>query len=136
MRIYSNTLLSWPQTIHVFQAARLHPGRWLNYYFYRIERVQPLVLTTHSPIEFLQENCQYYCYDKYYRDKRLEQYGNTFEMVSISNQEPEFGKETWVHIPKVAETTDVIVVRNDTAVRFPSFNYPSFATASTSTVLV
>jgi hypothetical protein len=126
MRIYSNTLLSWPQTIHVFQAARLYPGRWLNYYFYKIERVQPLVLTTHSPIEFLQENCQYYCYDNYYRDKRLEQYGNTFEMVSISNQEPEFGKETWVHIPKVAGATDIIVVRNDTAVGFPSATFNNF----------
>jgi hypothetical protein len=136
MRIYSNTLLSWPQTIHVFQAARLHPGRWLNYYFYRIERVQPLVLTTHSPIEFLQENCQYYCYDRYYRDKRLETYGNTFVSANIHHKQLGLGEETWVHIPKVAGATDIIVVRNDTALGFPSFNYSSFATASTSTVLV
>ena len=98
----------------------------MNYYFYKINHVQPLVITTHSPIEFLQENCQYYCYDKYYRDKRLEQYGNTFEMVSIANQEPDFGKETWVHIPKVAGATDVIVVRNDTAVGFPSATFNNF----------
>jgi hypothetical protein len=116
MRIYSNTLLSWPQALHVFQAARIHPGRWLNYYFYKIERVQPLVLTTHSPIEFLQENCQYYCYDKYYRDKRLEKYGNTCELVSDTNQ------QIWVHIPKVAGANDIIVVRNDSA---KGFSVPS-----------
>jgi hypothetical protein len=112
MRLYSNTLLSWPQVIHVFQGARLYPGRWLNYYFYKIEHVQPLILTSYSPIEFLQENCQYYCYDKYYRDKRLENYGNTRELVSDANQ------QIWVHIPKVAGATDIIVVRNDSANRF------------------
>ncbi len=116
MRIYSNTLLSWPQVIHVFQGARLYPGRWLNYYFYKIEHVQPLVLTSYSPIEFLQENCQYYCYDKYYRDKRLEKYGNTRELVSDANQ------QIWVHIPKVAGATDIIVVRNDSA---NGFSIPS-----------
>jgi hypothetical protein len=116
MRIYSNTLLSWPQVIHVFQGARLYPGRWLNYYFYKIEHVQPLVLTSYSPMEFLQENCQYYCYDKYYRDKRLEKYGNTRELVSDANQ------QIWVHIPKVAGATDIIVVRNDSA---NGFSIPS-----------
>lgn len=123
MRIYSNTILSWPQVIHTFQASRLYPGRWMNYYFYKIERVQPLVLTTNSPIEFLQESCQYYCYDKYYRDKRLEQYGNTFELVSISNQE---SVKTYVYIPKVAEATDIIVVQNDRAVGFPSAVLPNW----------
>ena len=113
MRIYSNTLLSCPQTLHVFQAARIYPGRWLNYYFYKVERVQPLVLTTYSPIDFLQENCQYYCYNKYYRDESYEKYGNRFEMVSVANQ------ETWVHIPKNAGATDIIVVRNDRVSGYP-----------------
>ena len=99
MRIYSNTLLSWPQTLHVFQAARIYPG--------------PLVLTTYSPIDFLQENCQYYCYDKYYRDESCEKYGNRFEMVSVANQ------ETWVHIPKNAGATDIIVVQNDRVSGYP-----------------
>lgn len=126
MRLYSNTILSWPSALHAFQAARLYPGRWHHYYLYKIQHINPLVLTTYSPIELLQENCQYYCYDKYYRDKRLEQYGNTFEMVSIANQEPDFGKETWVHIPKVAGATDVIVIRNDTAVGFPSATFNDF----------
>lgn len=109
MRIYSNILLSWPQTIHVFQAARLYPGQWRNYNIYKINCVQPLVLTSYSPMELLQENCQYYCYNKYYRNKRLEKYGNTCELVSDANQ------QIWVHIPKVVEANDIIVMRNDTA---------------------
>jgi hypothetical protein len=67
-------------------------------------------------MEFLQENCQYYCYDKYHRDKRLEKYGNTRELVSDANQ------DIWVHIPKVAGATDIIVVRNDSA---NGFSVPS-----------
>lgn len=125
MRIYSNTLLSWPQVIHVFQAARLYPGRWYHYYFYKINHVQPYVLTTNSPIELLQENCQYYCYDKYYRDERLEKYGNYFEMISVANKEPEFGIETWGYIPKVAAANDIIVIRNDFAKGYPSIVSPS-----------
>jgi len=113
MRIYSNTLLSWPSALHVFQAARLYPGRWLNYNFYKIEHSNPLVLTTHSPIDFLQENCQYYCYDTYYRNESYEKYGNRFEMVSVGLQ------EIWVHIPKTAGATDIIVVRNDRVTGYP-----------------
>lgn len=126
MRIHSNTLLSWPQTLHVFQASRLYQGRWMNYYFYKINSTNPLILTTHSPIEFLQENCQYYSYDKYYRDKRIEQYGNSFELVNIKNKETEFAKETWVYVPKAAEPDDIIVVRNDTAIGYPSANFRSY----------
>ena len=127
MRLYSNTLLSWPQSLHLFQVARLYPGRWQNYYFYKINRVEPYVLTTYSPIEFLQENCKYYCYDKYYRDKRLEDYGNRFEMISLDNKEPEFGVETWGYLPKVAGATDMIVIRNDTAAPgYPSVIAPPF----------
>jgi hypothetical protein len=43
-------------------------------------------------------------------------------MVNISNREPEFGKETWAYIPKEAEPDDIIVVRNDIASGYPSFN--------------
>jgi hypothetical protein len=125
MRIYSNTLLSWPQVIHVFQAARLHPRRWLNYYFYKINHVQPYVLTTNSPIELLQENCQYYCYDKYHRDQRLEVYGNRFEMISVANKESYFGVETWGYIPKVAGANDIILIHNDLATGYPSVVSPS-----------
>jgi hypothetical protein len=130
MRIYSNTTLSWPQTLHAFQAARIHPGRWHHYYFYKINHRQPLILTTYSPLEFLQENCQYYCYDKYYRDKRLEQYGNDFELVSITNKESDFAQESWVYVPKASEINDIIVIRDPKSISIPgasfkpSFNFP------------
>lgn len=128
--MFSNTLLTWPQSLHAFQAARLYPGRWHHYYFYKVYNTQPLVLTTNSPLEFLQENCQYYCYDKYYRDTRLEQYGNQFELVSMTNKESEFAQENWVYIPKAIEINDIIVIRNPTANGTPSvksnysFNFP------------
>jgi hypothetical protein len=125
MRIYSNTLLSWPQIIHVFQAARLHPGKWLNYHFYKIKTRKPLILTTYSPIELLQENNQYYCYDRYYRDTLLENCKNCFEPVSIPNNDFNLGEETWCYIPKFAESTDIIVVRNDITNGFPSIHSPS-----------
>lgn len=125
MRLFSNSILSWPQVIHATQAARLYPGRWHHYYFYKIYCRQPLVLTTHSPLELLQENCQYYCYDKYYRDKRLEQYGNQFELVSMTNKESDFAQESWVHIPKAAETDDIIVIRNPYAIGISSANFKS-----------
>ena len=127
MRIYSNTHLSWPQVIHVFQIARLYPGRWQNYYFYKINHVQPYILTTNSPLELLQENCKYYCYDRYLRDKRLEEYGNRFEMLSIANKEPEFGVETWGYLPKVSCANDIIVVRNDSVTGLPSIYWPAAA---------
>lgn len=124
MKIYSNTILSWPQTIHAFQAARLYPGRWQNYYFYRINERQPLILTTYSPIELLQENSKYYCYDKYSRDKRLEDYGNSFEIVSTANMKSKISRETWVHIPKMSEPNDILVIRNTDITGHPSIHYP------------
>ena len=110
MRIYSNTLLSWPQVLHVFQAARLYPGQWHQYYFYKIKCVDPLVLTTNSPLELLQENCQYYCYDRYYRDPRLEPYGNSFTMLHLAGKKPDFGIETWGNVPKTVTRGDIIAV--------------------------
>jgi hypothetical protein len=125
MRIYSNTLLSWPTALHVTQTARIYPGRWLNYYSYKISNIEPLVLTTHSPIELLQENCKYYCYDKYYRDCRPEVFGNTLEKINISNQHTEFGKETWAYIPKVADINDIIIIKSNINNGTPSIYTPS-----------
>jgi hypothetical protein len=126
MRLYSNTILSWTQTLHVFQIARLYTGRWHNYYFYKIINTKPIVLTTHSPIELLRENHQYYCYDKYYRDPRLETYGNSFEMVSVYNKKYQMCEEDWAHIPKLITEDDIIVVRNDLAIGYPSVVAPPF----------
>ena len=120
MRLYSNTILSWPQVLHAFQVARVYPGRWHHFFFYKIQTIKPLILTTHSPIELLQENCKYYCYDKYYRDKRLEKYGNTVVSANIHNKQLGLGEETWIYIPKIAEVDDIIVIKSDTIVGYPT----------------
>lgn len=112
MRIYSNTNLSWPQTLHIFQVARLYPQKWLHYNFYKIKQTQPLIISTNSPIELLENNYQYYCYDKYYRDKRLEKYRNTYELCSIINKTPEFNLESYIYIPKTIIRNDMIVIEN------------------------
>ena len=119
MRLYSNKLLSWPQIIHAFQAGRLYSGRWQNYYFYRVSRIQPIVITTHSPLEFLQENNQYYCYDKYIRNKNLEEFENIRESVTLHNQEMDYN-ENWIYVPKFVAAEDIIVIHNDLARGYPS----------------
>ncbi len=108
MRLYSNTLLSWPKTLHLFQVARLYPGQWQNYYIYHIQNIKPLCITTHSPIEFLQENHQYYCYDKYDRNKKLENYDNIFEMASVYNKNSKMCEEDWIHIPKTDAISNIL----------------------------
>lgn len=118
MRLYSNKLLSWPQMLHAFQAGRLYTGRWQNYYFYRVSRVQPLVITTHSPLEFLQENNQYYCYEKYNRNKTLEGFENICESVFLQNQEMDYN-ETWIYVPKMINKNDIIVVQRHYSSGFP-----------------
>ena len=80
MRLYSNTILSWPQVIRLVQSTRLYPGQWLNYYCYRIDNIAPLSLTTYSPIELLQKNSLYYCYYNYHRDKQAEAFDNRFKI--------------------------------------------------------
>lgn len=130
MRIYSNTILSWPSVLHTFQAARIYPGQWYHCYFYKIQTINPLILTTNSPIELLQENCKYYCYNKYHRDKCIEQYGNTFVSVNIHNKQLGLGEETWIYIPKYAEVDDVIAICNDVALECPSALKPSFTLPS------
>jgi hypothetical protein len=102
MRIFSNIALTWPQVLHVSQAARVHPGCWKNYYFYRIQSRNPTTILTYSPIIHLQMNSPYYCYDKYLRDKSRESVG--CEMVSINNQ------LLWINIPKSAQENDIIAI--------------------------
>jgi hypothetical protein len=130
MRIFSNIPLSWPQILHVSQAARLSPGHWHNYYLYKLTHVRPHIITTNSPLEFLLENCQYYCYHKYYRDQSLEVYGNEFTMISINDI------KTWGYIPKTAEPNDIISISSFNHTGHPSFNYsPVVSLASTCMVL-
>jgi hypothetical protein len=108
MRIYSNTLLTWPSPLYIFQASRIYNTQWFNYYFYKIDNIKPLHITTNSPIELLQHNYQYYCYDKYYRHKRLEQYDNTLELINIHNRHSL--RKLWIYIPKMVEMNDIIVL--------------------------
>lgn len=122
MRIYSNTLLSWPQVLHVSQATRLYTGKWLNYNFYKIHNTRPLIITTNSPIEHLEENWKYYCYNRYYRDEEFEHYGNTLEPCTIINKNKtndKFCTEIPIYIPKLAGYNDIIVFYNDLEKEFP-----------------
>ena len=105
--IYSNTYMTWPQVLHLSQQARLYSGRWQNYYMYCINNFNPLMLKTYSPIELLQENRHYYCYNHFYRYTHLESIGNKYQNLIINNL------ETWVYIPKQAESNDIIVVKSD-----------------------
>ena len=124
MRIYSKTLLSWPLVIHISQATRLYPGRWQNYYFYRVKMREPtLILQTYSPLELLQENSPFYCYDHYNRDKCLEKLGNELTMTHIENSSPTF-TENYTYVPKPLITDDILVIRSDTTFGFPSMYSP------------
>ena len=66
MRIYSNKLLSWPQIIHVTHAARLYSGVWCNYNFYTIKSIDPLEISTWAPLQLLEKDRYYYCYESFY----------------------------------------------------------------------
>lgn len=119
MRIYSNTILSWPQVLHVSQVARLYSGKWLNYNFYKIQKTSPLIITTNSSIEYLEKNCKYYCYNRYYRDEEFEQYGNILKYCTTNNTKDKFCTETSIYIPKLAVCNDIIVFHNDINTGFP-----------------
>ena len=86
MRIYTNTRLYFPDIIHTLHASIKTPiGRWDNLYFFHIQRIHPLILKTSSPIELLQKNRKYYCYDKIYRNKTIENLGNISEKKTFIN---------------------------------------------------
>jgi hypothetical protein len=117
MRIFSNILLSWPQVLHVSNAARLYPGRWQNYYIYRIMQRDPAEIISYSPIRLLQENREFYCYDRLHRDTQSEALGTESEMVTVNNTPP---TELWITIPKAAKKNDVIAIytRDDLPLQF------------------
>lgn len=134
MRIFSNIFLSWPHVLHISHASRLYPGRWQNYYFYRISARNPTEIFTYSPIMLLRENREYYCYDHYYRDTSPEKLGNITEMTTINNKP---ASELWVTIPKACKANDVIVIHDVSNRANPNVNYSSFSLVpSTLTVLV
>jgi hypothetical protein len=131
MRIYSNTRLTWFQLLHVSTAARIHVGRWQNYYFYRVDSRDPTNIITYSPISLLKEDREYYCYDKLQRNKLLDSRGNVFNMATVNRRPPPFPTELWVNIPYHAAANDVIVIRAQDCM-LPSTSLASTSLASTS----
>ncbi len=105
MRIYSNKLLSWPQIIHVSQAARLHSGKWLKYYFYNIQSVKPLEIHTHSPLQLLAENRYYYCYDNNVRSIEKELSGNYIIFLDTELRT--------IYYPVALKSGDFMVIQDD-----------------------
>jgi hypothetical protein len=110
MRIYSKTLLTWPLTIHVSQAARIYPGKWHNYSFYLVKLTHPtIILHSYSPLEFLEENSPFYCYERYYRNESLELFGNKKVLASIQNNKYS-STENYIYVPKNIAINDIIAV--------------------------
>jgi hypothetical protein len=124
MRIYSSSILSWTQVLHVYNASRLYSGRWQNYYFYRIKDINPLRIITYSPLNLLQEDRQYFCYYKLHRDKRSETFGNVSELIS----NPNMFDETLVRIPKYTEPNDLLVIHDIRPAGYQSLHYPPYTT--------
>jgi hypothetical protein len=90
-------------------------------------REPTLLLQTYSPLELLQENSPFYCYDRYNRDKRLETLGNELTMTHIENSPPTF-TENYTYVPKPLTNDDILIVRTDYTVGFPSINLPRLFT--------
>jgi hypothetical protein len=100
-------LLSWPQIIHVSHAARITSGRWLQYNFYNVIHHKPLELHTRCPIENLNENWYYYCYDNYNNRPKLESRINSYT-VYYQNKEPYM-----IYYPSNIKSGDCIVIRDE-----------------------
>ncbi len=123
MRVFSNTILPWPTLLSTFQAARLYPGRWGNYYIYIIDGVEPVKIRTYSPLKLLQENRYYYCYDNFNRNKRLELFGTVSENICISDSDSGSNyNKIQIYYPKIAYTNDVIVINDNSVSGHPSIS--------------
>ena len=72
MKLYSNTLLTWPSALHLSTMSRIHQGKWFDYHIYKITCVKPLIINSYSSITKLRDNHTYYCYYKYNRAELLE----------------------------------------------------------------
>ncbi len=124
MRIYSKAPLSWPLSGTLYHLAHLYPGQWQNYHLYRVTLTIPtLILHTYSPIELLQENSSFYCYERFNRNNYLENFGNELVLTHIQNNNT-FTKK-YIYIPKTLYTNDILVVQSDTYKGYPSINLSS-----------
>lgn len=89
MRLFSNTLLAWPEVLHVFQAARLSTGKWQNYSFSRVLSGESLPNVASGK--------QLYCYEHFYRKPELDIVINSWNSSKHAVSKPH----------------DVIVIRHD-----------------------
>lgn len=126
MRIYSSVELSFSKFLYLSNAGRVYPGRWLDNYLYLVKSKQPNKIITYSPVDLLQENRNYYCYDKSGIYKRCESRKNVCEMTTINNKQ-----ELIIYIPKCVEPDDMILIHSPThtvyqnASYFTVFPYPN-----------
>ena len=110
MKIYSNILISWPQRLHIFQQSRLYPGSWFNrYHIYRVQNIQPLTIRSYSPINLLQENRKYYCYNNFHRDEYTECFGNIYTPI-LMNAASNNNITIYTYIPKYIEDNDILYI--------------------------
>lgn len=120
MKIFSSKLLSWPQVLHLYQAGRLYPGQWQNYYFYQVLIRKPLSIYTHCPLSLLQENRPYFCYNKFHRDKGLEWQNNEF--MSVNN----YGVQNTIFYPATIENDDILVVYDESLKGYPHTTFDNY----------
>jgi phosphatidate phosphatase APP1 len=105
-RIYSNVILNWPRRIHLFQAARLCAGDWNEYHLYRITNAEPFRYISKSPLQILETNRQYYCYDLMGYNKNMTRFGNKYSYII----EPDVGKRR-IFYPSTITAGDFIAVQ-------------------------
>ncbi len=124
MRIHSNIILPWPQVLHAFNSSRIYNGQWGNFNFFKVVSNKPFDINSYSPITLLETNRYYYLYNNYFRDVTQEKYGNVIEKITIYNPSTKNVETSYIWIPKIVETGDVILVHTDNITP----TYKAFAT--------
>jgi hypothetical protein len=118
MRIYSSIKLSSSKLFYLSNAGRVYPGRWMDNYLYLIKSKEPNKIITYSPVDLLQENRNYYCYNKSGIYKRCESRKNVCEMTTINNKQ-----ELIIYIPKCVEPDDMILIHSPVPTGYQSAIY-------------
>jgi hypothetical protein len=114
MRIYSDKILAWNEVLHAAYAARVNPGRWLNTHVYKIKRIQPTIIHTFSPIEFLEKDRKYYLYDNLLRNKACDHLPNFIDIVEgINGRMFLFNNDCKIYLPLTVAVGDVLLIHED-----------------------
>lgn len=109
MRIYSDKLLAWHEVLHTAYAARINPGKWQNMHIYKIQRTQPAIIRSSSPIELLQKSRKYYLYDNLIYNNTCGHIGNYMDVVRSKSGI----SDTYIHLPFTVAPQDVIVIHEN-----------------------